>query len=266
MVSRSASFCALSWAGRMNDWSILMNLGRSTDRYESDEKPVPKSSSAIAVAETAELFHDAHRLGDVAQGHLFGDLKNESLGRHGELINRLLDQVDESVVVELTRREIDRDVRPLQLWRVSIPRTRRRDSFAKREGAEGQNHVTLFGQGNEDVGWHESSRGMMPSHQRFKPEDFGGVEINDGLVVHRELFVRESGPQVTSERMTTRHLLLHTGREHDVLATTLVLCLVQRDVGVLDEHRTVHVGFVPHRDADAGELIEQRSSDDEGLS
>ena len=106
---------------------------------------------------------------------------------------------------------------------------------------------------------------MLPAHQRLEADHLVRGEIDDGLVVHRDLTGLKRVPKLVDERETADCLLVHGGREQDVAALTLALGLVQGGVGVLDELGPVLARTINDLDPDARVLFEVRPSEEERL-
>ena len=80
---------------------------------------------------------------------------------------------------------------------------------------------------------------MRPAQQRFHPADAAGAEIEDRLVVERQLLVRERAPQPVLERDALQRLRVHERVEELVVVAALLLGLIHRRVGVLDQRRGI---------------------------
>jgi len=104
---------------------------------------------------------------------------------------------------------------------------------------------------------------VAPSHQRLEALYLGRRQIEDRLVVHRDLARREGVAQFLGERETADRLLVHARGEDDVVALALALGLVQGDVGLLDELVVVGPRGVPDDDPDARVLLDVAAADQE---
>ncbi len=90
-------------------------------------------------------------------------------------------------IAKLMGREVDGDVGCRSIVIEQRPATRRADGFVQSKRAELEYQVALLGQWNEDVGRDRPAYGMLPTHQRLEANDPGGLQVNDGLVIHRDL-------------------------------------------------------------------------------
>ena len=98
--------------------------------------------------------------------------------------------------------------------------------------------------------------GMSPSDQRFDAGHLPGLDVDDGMIVQLELFVRQRVAQLDLVGAACARLHAHSILEKSVGVAALGLRLIEREIGVF--HQLIHVRavFGRQRDADTGADID----------
>ena len=117
----------------------------------------------------------------------------------------------------------------------SLPRARLANGLVQSEGAELEDEIALLCNRDEHFGGYLSPLGVLPTHQRLEADQLALGEIDDGLVMHRELTGPKGLLEVLEKLEAADRLLAHGRSEQDVAALPLALSLVQGGIGVLDE-------------------------------
>ena len=89
--------------------------------------------------------------------------------------------------MELACGEVDRDIGLDGLSTCSLPGLCLPNGLVHRKGAELQDEITLLCKRNEHFGRYLSPLGVLPAHQSLEGDHTSRGEIDDGLIVHRDL-------------------------------------------------------------------------------
>jgi hypothetical protein len=108
------------------------------------------------------------------------------------------------------------------------------------------------------------SRGIYRD-SRLETDHLVRVEIDDGLVVNRDLTGLRRAPKLSDKLGTVDRLLAHGGGEQDVTTLALALGLVQGGVGVLDEFGPALARPLQDHGPDARLLLDLGPSEGERL-
>ena len=212
-----------------------------------------------------EAFDHALGLDDIDECHALFDLEDEALWSKATGCERFFDHRQKVRVVELACGEVDRDIGQDGLFTCPPPGLSLPNGLVQRKGAELQDEIALLCKRDEHLGRHRSLLGVLPAHQRLEADHLARGEIDDGLVLHRDLTRRKRVPKVSEKLGPVDRLVVHGGGEDDVVARALALGLIQGGVSIPDE---VGPGFarpLQHHGTDARVLFDLGPSEREGL-
>ena len=235
IASRSVSFRMLALDGLTKDRSILMIFGRKSARYESEEYPVPKSSSTMATPRRSRCLITLIVPATSVSATLSVISRRRRFGASPLAVKSPSIIDTRSGSWNWRGGEVDRDIRQAGPSTCSLPGFRLPDGLAQCEGAELEDEIALLCKRYEHVGGYLSPLGVLPAHQRLEADHLARGEIDDGLVMHRDLTGLKRVPKLLDESETADRLLVHLGREEHVAAFSLALGFVKGGVGVLDE-------------------------------
>ena len=156
------------------------------------------------------------------------------------------DHRDDARVVELQRRQVDRDadmVGPLRRFLERRPQHPFADlPIRPASSASGMN---LAGEIGPRVGW-------LPADQRFEARDLLACGVDDRLVVNRELAALDRLAEVVFEDLALGRLAVHRRLVEAMLAAARRLGRIEREVGVADQRVGAGAAGVADGDADRG--------------
>ena len=209
----------------------------------------------IAGPEIVEREPHAERLepregvvGGVAGGqeHALGDLEFEPLGAQFVFGERGGDDVDDRRVVELDRRQVDRDAHRIRPF----------GGFGKRglehELADLADHPALFGERDELVGGDRAAGRVAPPHQRLEPRQILARGADDRLERDPQFVAIERLAEIVVEHLAIRRLAVHRGLVEHMLAAPGGLGGIKREIGVADQAVGAILLRVADRDPDRG--------------
>ena len=152
----------------------------------SDEKPVPKSSSASRMPWFFRLVTIDARHIHVGEQRAFGDFDDQSLGGKTGLRKDSHDPLRKPAVRELRRGDVDRNLDR------GVPLRR----FAKRVGndllGKAADQADFLRDGDEDVGTDHARKRVVPPREHLETDDLAVGKIDLRLEIGNELAVIEA--------------------------------------------------------------------------
>src|ERR1019366_6796325 len=91
----------------------------------------------------------------------------------------------------------------------------------------------MFSNRNELNRRNHAAFGMMPAQQRLAAGDLLGFDVDNGLIVKLEFAIHDRFAQIQFERASRLHARVHFGFEKAVVAPTVGLGAVKRQVRAL---------------------------------
>src|SRR5438552_18838292 len=151
-----------------------------------------------ANAELLQLVQRAHARLRTLHRTALGDLQLEKSRREAGLVEDLRNTVEQVRLLELTDGEIDCE-RQRAISGI-VPGLRLRAGDSHRPRADRDHDSNRFGERNEH-GWRDHAEGgVIPAEERFHSADSSGAEIENRLVVDRELLIDQRFSQSMLER------------------------------------------------------------------
>src|SRR5262249_34750908 len=209
-----------------------------------------------AHADAFELQHRQFRALEIAEQGGFGELKFEPVGLEAGLAENAFDRVDEIRPPELQRRHIDRDrqARPI----AAVEAGAAQHVFAKLD-----NEARMFGDWNKARRRDFALHGMDPARQRFDADQPLAATIDDRLIDDVQFAVFDHLAQRAFEQFAIRQVGVHRRGVDAGAGAGLVLCAVERHIGVAQDIAGVLGAVVDHGNTDRSADIDAVSADDE---
>ena len=118
--------------------------------------------------------------------------------------------------------------------------------------AELPDHAALFGDADELRGRQRAMDRMVPADQRLGADNRLAVRRIDRLVGEPQLAATiECCAQLALDQPSARQDVVHVAGKNLVAAATVLLCLIERDVGLAQQVVGIRAGVGRHCDADA---------------
>ena len=183
----------------------------------------------------------------VRDDHAFGDLEVEVLRREAARAQRLLDDGEAAVVLQLLHREVDGKA---QHHAEPMPRDHLPARVAQHARAERLDHPRFLGDRDELGRRNHAAHRIAPAQQRFDGAGAAGLQVDLRLVGEEEFVLQQSAPHVGLELQPRLHPRIHVGRVEAVRVAADFLRRVHRGVRLLDQRHGVAGVEREHRNAD----------------
>ena len=168
----------------MNERSIFRMSTGNWRRYASDEYPVPKSSIATLMP-SALTAVSWRAVASASRMIAVSVISMTSADGSSPVSVRVSAEIlDEVLVVELARRDIDGDV---HVPRRQVPLDRLAARFGQYPAPDVDDLVGLLEQRDEGVGLHHAARRVVPAQEGLDAEHATALEVEDRLVHEEEL-------------------------------------------------------------------------------
>ena len=237
--------------------AVFRRLGDegAVDLHLVDREALEVREARVAGAEVVDRDRDAELLQaperaerdvGVLHGERLGDLELEQPRRQPGFLERLRHHLGELRIVELPRREVDRDLQAA----LGADEGRPAAGFAQHPFADLEDQAALLGDLDELARRHQAALGMLPAHQRLVADHFAALRLDDALVVQPQLALADGAAQIGLEREAPRGRLVHLLGEELVVGAPELLRVVHGGVGVADQRLGIAAVVGEHRDAD----------------
>jgi hypothetical protein len=161
-----------------------------------------------------------------------GDFDDEGGGVQAAGLQGVADVVGDVVVVELARRDVDRDVEGVA---AGVPRRHLLACVLEDPAADVTDLSALLEHGNELVGTDQPSSWVIPAEEGFDADEGEVIEVVDGLVDQPVLVVRQGRTQIALQLGAATRVGLHLWVEDRIAVLPCALGLVESNVGVAQE-------------------------------
>src|SRR5215470_13337829 len=190
-----------------------------------------------------ELMQDGNISGVLLQEHSLGNFQFQAIGWESGINQRTHDDVDQTGITELHRRQVYSELdmrRPTRCVGTRLAQ----DPLAERD-----NGADLFRQGNEFFRGNQSELRVAPAHQRFDAAGLQGRDIDDVLIVQLEFIAREGIAKVDLELAAQSGIGIHLHFEKAIAVAAFGLRSVESEIGVLQQ--LIGIGPVTGREGNA---------------
>ena len=231
-----------------NDRSTLSDVDRELPQVAQRRVARPEVVDREADAERLEGAERGDGRLDVVDQDALGDLEGQARGSSPDTDRTRADVGDEVRVGHLAARHVDADRqarRPVSschalVWRQALSRIQRPSSrISPLSSASGMNSIGGIG----------AALGVVPAHERLRPGDRTGVELDDRLVRDVELAALEGAAEVGLQLHPGDGRAVELRLVDDVAVAAAGLGRVHRDVGAAQQ--LVGIAAVGRLDGDA---------------
>ena len=160
----------------------------------------------------------------ILQQGVFGQLDFQPVGRKTFLAQDREDVVGEVGVVELGRRNVDRQEEVLR------PVAGMMAGLAQDLVAHRGDQAAVLGDGDELLGRQHAALGMIPARQALEADNGVVLEVHQRLIVGLDLAAHDGRAQVLLQGRAAPQLGVHVGLEEPEVGAALLLGAVQGDV------------------------------------
>ena len=215
---------------------------RLVDLQTLDRKALQVRERRKARAEVIDRQIDADRpqavqslegLGLVGHQRSLGNFEIEHSATDSVIVNRFRDGVDERWLLELARRNVDRD--PVERQAFLLPCTQLGARSADHPLADIDDQARLLGDVNEIARLHQPALWMLPPDERLGAGQDSVVDLSLRLVVQYQLSKLERAIQFTFEFEPRRRGDVHRSRVVLKAVLAFLLRVIHRGVGVLEQ-------------------------------
>ena len=176
-------------------------------------------------AERLEPAQDRHRAGEVVDQHALGYFQLQPRRRQPGLQQDGVNETRQIAVMELDRRNIDRDDQRFG------PARRLAAGLAQRPFAERNNEAALLGDRDKGRRRHHAPGRAVPAGQRLEADDFAG-DVKLRLVVQQQFAMRDCMPQVELQIVPLLQQRAHFRLEEHQRCLSRRFRLIERGVGM----------------------------------
>ena len=173
----------------------------------------------------------------VRDDHALGDLEVEVVGRQPGGGERLLDDRQPALVLQLLHREVDRQAQEHVL---PVPLHDLAARVAQHARAQRLDHPRLLGDGDELGGRHHAALRIAPAQQRLDAAGPPAAKVDLRLVDEEELVVHQPPAHVGLELQPLLHARVHVRGVEAICVAAGLLRRVHRGVRLLDQRHRVH--------------------------
>ena len=182
---------------------------------------------------------------EVLDQHVFGDFQLEALRIEPAHLDDVAHLIDE-MAVDLHRRDVDRDAH------VIGPLLGGLDRLAHDHVGERRDQAVFLGQLDELRRRDRAELGMEPAGERLEADDTHIARADQRLEVRLYLTVLDCAAQLLAQHHAALTRLTKLIGEMPAASASFGLCVIEREIGVLDQVLALAGVVGKHRDADGG--------------
>ena len=203
----------------------------------SDEKPVPKSSSARLTPRRCKPWIVRWVRRSASSRADLGELELE-LGRLKlDAFEEAADLVDEVAAPELQGRDVDGE--PAGLERAASPAVEIAGCSLEQKSAELADQPAILGKADEAVGRHGTTLRMGPAHERLEADHPAAADLDLRLVDEVQLGRIDGPAQIVLEANPLGRIAVQDAVEEAERVAPLRLCPIERHVGMAEQRVSI---------------------------